>query len=144
MKTRIIYTVIAVLSLLNPIKISAYVYEPMSSPSANTEFVWQSENFYQQEMNSYSYFSNSPFLTLSENSLLRLFGGDEGMTSGDGGGNDTSNNDWLYYANDVPVGDGTLPLLLAIFGWFIIVIMRQLSPFGGGRGRSLSPAGSDI
>jgi ubiquitin len=130
---------------MNPMQLSAYVYEPVTFPAAHNEFGWQSEQYYQQQINPYSLFSggwqseqyyqqqinpyslfsNDPWRTLSENSLLRILNGGEGMTSGNGSGTDTSGNDYLYHANDVPVGDGTLPLLLAIFGWFVVVNLRK-------------------
>ena len=129
MKTRINILTIALLSLLmNPSNLSAESYESwnngfMDTPYAFSEtsgFVYQSDLYYMQEVNSFSTFpgfAGSDFLTLNSG-LLRGMGGDEGMDTGD----DTSGNDHLHFANDVPVGDGILPLLLAVFGWIVIVI----------------------
>ena len=131
MKTKIKVKIltIALLSLLmNPSNLSAESYEAWNNSFMETSyafsetsgFVYQSDLYYMQEMNSFSTFpgfAGGDFLTLNSG-LLRGMGGDEGMDTGSG----TSGNDHLHYANDVPVGDGIIPLLLAVFGWIVIVI----------------------
>ncbi len=130
MKTIIMYIVLSVLFLMNPLKMSSQFYEsftedwPLSGSEAHT-FVWQSDMFYQQEMNRYSYFVDNPFFTINKNELLRTLGDAEMM---DTGGN-TSGNDHLHFANDVPLGDGVFPLLLAVLGYIIYwqKVKRQMS-----------------
>ena len=130
MKTRINILTIALLSLLlNSINLSAETYESWNNSFMDTSyafsetsgFVYQSDLYYMQEVNSFSTFpgfAGSDFLTLNSG-LLRGMGGDEGMDTGSG----TSDEDYPFYANDVitPVGDGLLPLLLAALGWIVIV-----------------------
>ena len=138
MKTRTkirikIQTIVLLSLLMNPSNLSAESYEawnnsfmeasyvPFASASSESlGFSYQSDLYYMQEMNSFSTFSGfsgSDFLTFNSG-LFRGMGGGEGMDTG----TDTSDEDNLFYANDVPVGDGILPLLLAVFGWIVIVI----------------------
>ena len=88
-------------------------YIPFASTySESLGFFYQSDMYYMQEMNSFSSFpgfAGGDFLTFNSG-LFRGMGGGEGMDTGD----DPSDKDHLFYANDVPVGDGLLPLLLAI------------------------------
>ena len=141
MKTRI-NTLTIVLSslLLNSINLSAEAYEAWNNSFKETSYVpfasassgslgfsYQSDMYYMQEVNSFSTFpgfAGSDFLTLNSG-LFRGMGGDEGMDPGTG----TSGNDHQHYANDVPVGDGLLPLLLVILGWIVIVITSPFTLF---------------
>ena len=146
MKTKLIILMIALLSfVINPLKLSAQVYESWNSSftdyanpyeSASSDFLNRSDMYYQQEMNSLSSlpgFAGGDFLTFNINGLLRGTGGDEGMDTGD----DTSENDHPFYANDVPISDGILPLLLAVFGW-IVIVTTSLPALSTRRGNSRS------
>ena len=133
MKTKINILTIVLLSLLmNPSNLSAEAYDSWNTgftntPYASSGFFDKSDLYYMQEMNSFSTFpgfAGSDFLTLNSG-LLRGMGGDEGMDTGSG----TSGNDHQHYANDVPVGDGIIPLLLAILGWIVIVITSPFALF---------------
>ena len=128
MKTKLIILMIVLLSfVINPLKLSAQVYESWNNSftdysSASSDFLNQSNMYYQQEMNSLSSlpgFAGGDFLTLNISGLLRGAGDDEGMDTGD----DTSGNDNPFYANDVPISDGILPLLLAVFGWIVVILL---------------------
>ena len=133
MKTRInILTIVLLSLLLNPMNLSAESYEawnnsfmeasyvPFASASSESlGFSYQSELYYMQEMNSFSTFSGfsgGDFLTFNSG-LFRGMGGGEGMDTG----TDTSDEDNLFYANDVPVGDGLIPLLLVVICWLTII-----------------------
>ena len=127
MKTKLILLTIVLLSLqMNPLKLSSQIYEPWnnnftdtpSASSASSGFLYQSDMYYMQEMNSFSTFpgfAGGDFLTFNSG-LFRGMGGGEGMDTGD----DPSDKDHLFYANDVPVGDGLLPLLLVMICWLTI------------------------
>ncbi|GHT72604.1 hypothetical protein AGMMS50262_01800 [Bacteroidia bacterium] len=83
-------------------------------------FIWESNfNLYQWESDFNLY--QTDFLTMNSNWLFRNT--DSGKE--DGWGVDTSNNELISLANDVPLGDGELPLLLAAAGWVMIVVFKK-------------------
>jgi len=88
--------------------------------SESSEFHTQSEVYYIQEMNFTDFFSGN-LMSLNSGFLFSL-GGSEGMESG----TDTSENDHIHYANDVPISDGLLPLLMVVLVWLIIVSYRTI------------------
>ena len=119
-------TIILLSLLMNLMNLSAESYESWNTGITNTSyassetsgFFDKSDLYYMQEMNSFSTlpgFSDGDFLTLNSG-LLRGMGGGEGMDTGD----DTSDKDHLHHANDVPIGDGLLPLLLVVICWLTI------------------------
>jgi len=153
MKTKINTLIIALLSLLvNPINLSAQVDEfwnnsfvgapnaPFTSAfSESSAFLYQSDMYYMQEMSSSSFLSglwNGNLLSFNS-ALIFSIGGNEGMDIGTG----TSGNDHLHHANDVPLGDGLLPLLLVVLVYYLSP--RPLHKRGGSRsaatGDSKSP-----
>ena len=153
MKTKLKILIIALLSLLvNPINLSAQVDEfwnnsfvgapnaPFTSAfSESSAFSYQSDMYYMQEMSSSSFLSGlwDGNLLSFNSGLIFSIGGNEGMDIGTG----TSNNDHLHHANDVPLGDGLLPLLLAVLVYYLSP--RPLHKRGGSRsaaaGDSKSP-----
>jgi len=150
MKTKIDTLLITLLSLLvNPINLSAQafenwnnssVYTPFTSAfSESSDFLYQSDMYYMQEMSSSSFLSglwNGNLLSFNSG-LIFSIGGNEGMDTG----TDTSNIDHLHHANDVPIGDGLLPLLLVVLVYYLSP--RPLHKRGGSRsaatGDSKSP-----
>ena len=126
MKTKINTLTIAFLSLLmNPINLFAdefwnnsFVDAPFTSAfSESSDFLYQSNMYYTQEMN-FSPFSSGYWngnLLNFNSGLIFSIGGSEGMDTGTG----TSNNDNLHHANDVPLGDGLLPLLLVVLVYYL-------------------------
>jgi len=88
--------------------------------SESSEFHTQSEVYYIQEMNFTDFFSGN-LMSLNSGFLFSL-GGSEGMESG----TDTSESDHIHYANDVPISDGLLPLLMVVLVWLIIVSYRTI------------------
>ena len=134
MKTKIILLIATILLTVN-IKISAQAYEEWNSgfsdasdnltipyEFASAGFSYQSDLYYMQEMNSFFGFSGSDFLAFNLNGMLRGIGDDDAMDSG----SDTSTKDFLLYANDVPISDGMMPLLLAVFGWVALISIKGL------------------
>jgi len=131
---------IALLSLLvNPINLSAQAFEnwndsfadvPFTSAfSESSDFLYQSDMYYMQEMSSSSFLSglwNGNLLSFNSGVIFSI-GGNEGMDTGTG----TSNNDHLHHANDVPLGDGLLPLLLVVLVYYLSP--RPLHKRGGSR-----------
>ena len=127
MKTSLRLIIIAVLFLLLNDNIAfSQIYEHWSSPFGTESFVtepnrpfqYQSDMYYVREVNS---FSNSEFFTgyypvLNLEGLLLSIGGSEGMDTGI----DTSDNDHLYYANDVPLGDAILGIIILVALYAII------------------------
>jgi len=130
-KIKLNILIVALFSLLaNPINLLAQTDEfwnnsfvgapnaPFTSAfSESSAFSYQSDMYYTQEMN-FSPFSsgfwNGNFLNFNRG-LIFSIGGSEGMDTGTG----TSNNDNLHHANDVPLGDGLLPLLLVVLGYYL-------------------------
>jgi len=139
-KIKLSILIIALLSLLvNPINLSAQAFENWNNSSADTPFTsafsessafsYQSDMYYMQEMN-FSPFSSSLWngnLFSFNSGVIFSIGGNEGMDTGTG----TSNNDNLHHANDVPLGDGLLPLLLVVLVYYLSP--RPLHKRGGSR-----------
>ena len=130
-KIKLNILIVALFSLLtNPINISAQVDEfwnnsfvgapnaPFTSAfSESSAFSYQSDMYYTQEMNFAPFssgFWNGNLLNFNSG-LIFSIGGNEGMDTGTG----TSNNDHLHHANDVPLGDGLLPLLLVVLVYYL-------------------------
>jgi len=149
-KIKLNILIVALFSLLvNPINLSAQAFENWNNSSADAPFTsafsessafsYQSDMYYMQEMSSSSFLSGlwDGNLLSFNSGLIFSIGGNEGMDIGTG----TSNNDHLHHANDVPLGDGLLPLLLAVLVYYLSP--RPLHKRGGSRsaaaGDSKSP-----
>ena len=115
-KIKLNILIIALLSLLmNPTNLFAQFDKSWNTSFTETPlgfsesfgFSHQSDIYYEQEMGSLP-FSTDLFrgnLMTFNSSLLFSLGGSEGMESG----TDTSDNDHIHYANDVPLKGGLLP-----------------------------------
>jgi len=136
---------IALLSLLvNPINLSAQAFENWNNSSADapftsafsesSDFSYQSDMYYTQEMNFAPFsssFWNGNLLNFNSGVIFSI-GGNEGMNTGTG----TSNIDHLHHANDVPLGDGLSPLLLVVLVYYLSP--RPLHKRGGSRSAATS------
>ena len=128
-KIKLNILIVALFSLLaNPINLFADEFwsnsfvgasdAPSTSAfSESSAFSYQSDMYYTQEMN-FSPFSsgywNGNLLNFNSGVIFSI-GSNEGMDTGTG----TSNNDNLHHANDVPLGDGLLPLLLVVLVYYL-------------------------
>jgi len=153
-KIKLNILIITLLSLLvNPINLSAQTDEfwnnsfagasdaPFTSAfSESSAFSYQSDMYYTQEMN-FAPFSSSYWngnLLNFNSGVIFSIGGNEGMDTGTG----TSNNDHLHHANDVPIGDGLLTLLLVVLVYYLSP--RPLHKRGGSRSAATGDSKSTL
>ncbi|GHT73508.1 hypothetical protein AGMMS50262_04720 [Bacteroidia bacterium] len=85
-------------------------------------FLFQSDKFYNQEMSFSSGFSVAgDFLTSRFGGLFREGIGSEGGDFDQDTTDESNPND----RNDIPMGDGLLPLMLATLGWVALVVLKR-------------------